>query len=214
MAALDRFYPGDQVVAGLFLVVAAVLVVSTVAVVAARAFRSRAALRHSLLLSALLCCLLSPLSAAAVLKFKIALIELPLFSPSATKAGVAMAASEPVAECPRERAESSGSTGAHDFVLPAEAPAIERSNGVPATVLAVTRASPIRSNTNEAQSEPQNAGLRRLASAATFVWAVGTILVLVGIVRCCLRLRRLRASLEPARDDFVSDARSLRWGGG
>jgi beta-lactamase regulating signal transducer with metallopeptidase domain len=206
MAALDRFYPGDQVVGGLVLVAAAVVVVSTVAVLAVRAFRSRAALRHSLLLSALLCCLLSPLSAAAVLKFKIALIELPLFSPTATKAGVATAASEPVAESPRARAESLASTGAHDLRPPAEDRANERSNELPAAVLAVTRASPNRSNTNEAQSEPQDAGLRRLASAATFVWAVGTILVLVGIVRCCLRLRRLRASLGPARDDFVSDA--------
>src|SRR5580658_6920281 len=163
MAALDRFYVGDQLVAGLFLVVAAVLVVSTVAVLAARAFRSRAALRHSLLLSALLCCLLSPLSAAAILKFKIALIELPVFSPTATKAGVATAASEPVAESPRARAESLASTGAHDLRPPAEDWANERSNELPAAVLAVTRASPIRSNTNEAQSEPQDAGLRRLA---------------------------------------------------
>src|SRR3984885_3450729 len=153
MAALDRFYVGDQLVAGLLLVVAAVLVVSTVAVLAVRAFGSRAALRHSLLLSALLCCLLSPLSAAAILKFKIALIELPVFSPTATKAGVATAASEPVAESPR--AESVASTGAHDLRPPAEDRANERSNErsneLPATVLAVTPASPIRSNTNEAQ---------------------------------------------------------------
>src|SRR5437899_1841722 len=60
MSGLIRFYPGDRSV-GLMLVVAVVVAVaSSVAWLISRRLAGNAALRHLVLFSALICCLVSP----------------------------------------------------------------------------------------------------------------------------------------------------------
>ena len=66
MSTLESWYPGNATIACLIVIVAAVTIVSTVAILAALPLKSRPALRHSLLLYALICCLLSPTAVIAV----------------------------------------------------------------------------------------------------------------------------------------------------
>ncbi len=64
MFPLERLYPGDQILACLLVVVLAVTLLSTVALVLSQGLKARAALRHCVLLSALIGDLATPILAA------------------------------------------------------------------------------------------------------------------------------------------------------
>src|SRR5271169_24415 len=95
MSTLESWYPGDATLAWLIVVAAAVTIVSTVAILAALTLKSRPALRHSLLLSALICCLLSPFFAVAVVRYRLVLFHLPLISPDASSAAIEVSRGAP-----------------------------------------------------------------------------------------------------------------------
>jgi beta-lactamase regulating signal transducer with metallopeptidase domain len=205
MSTLESWYPGDVFVTCLVLVAAAVVLVSTVAALAARAFKSRAALRHSLLLSALVCCLLSPCFAAAIVKCRLALFQLPLWPPGDATTAVEMRRSKPEIANNFRATPTSSDSEPRQLEPLADGRAIDKSNNLPAAAPADRASTTDVSDEIEAESRPTSSQLRRIVTFATLVWGVGTVLLLVGVARCCVRLRRLRASLQPARDDRLPD---------
>ncbi len=209
MSTLETWYPGDRIIACLLFVAAAVTIVSTVAILAALALQSRPALRHSLLLSALICCLLSPFIAAAVVKCRLVLFGLPLMSPDAASAAVEVA--RLAAETPNnsQATPSFARSGSRLRSTPLDNGASIEKSLKPrlesSAAVLTDRVSANDVSRDVAESRPQISRLRRLARAATLFWAAGTILVLAGIVRCCLLLRQLRASLRPVGDERVRE---------
>ncbi len=91
MSDFVNWYPGHHVARFVVIVAAAVAVVSVVALIVSWRLKRYPAVRHWVLLSALLCGLASPVFAAAFLRSEISLVTLPLLAALEMESAAGMA---------------------------------------------------------------------------------------------------------------------------
>ena len=205
MTALERWYPGDQIVAGLILVAAAVAVIATAALLAAWRLKAKPALRHAVLFSALLCALATPGLAAALVQFDVVLLSLPLLSTDTRDAAAAPV--QPVVAEFQDRGMEDAPWSADRFPGPSHfGDLADRPDGamqppMRESALATSAGSPEPADAiavaDMAKAAP-NIILRRVAAGAICIWISGTVLLLIGSARSYVRLHRLRRHLLPA----------------
>jgi beta-lactamase regulating signal transducer with metallopeptidase domain/uncharacterized GH25 family protein len=203
MPALESLYPGDPFTAWLILVTSAITIVSAIAVLASRCLRRRAALRHSVLLAALLCTLATPVLAAALIHSQFSLIGLPLFS---TPKAETLAAKTPQANsritaalpAPADSLRGGNVPTAKKSPGDAAAGQVEESEIGGFGALAARANPPVRDG---AQVASQPGDFRPVTAFVLVVWICGSLAILCDIARSYLRLRRLCRSLCSASDE-------------
>jgi beta-lactamase regulating signal transducer with metallopeptidase domain len=197
MSTLETWYPGDSIMACLIVVGAAVTVVSTVSLLLSRGLKSRSALRHLVLFSALICNLGSPLIAAAWIASGIAPFSLRLFS-----AGQSNASTEPLPAADLDLASASVEPiRALDAAQPPARSTTMRRTDESRLVRGASPARPSDLAMRQKNvGEPRPNWDRRMATFAALVWLVGTGVLLLGFATCCWRVRAIREAVRPAAD--------------
>jgi beta-lactamase regulating signal transducer with metallopeptidase domain len=210
MLTPQDWYSADRAVEFLVTVALGVLLLSTAAWVAAWRLPKQPAVRHLVLLSALLGCLGMPILAAVFVASGLRLISLPILpvGPVATDSSDAFAKPQHLTP-PRHLA---------DDLLPsladhqAETGTSPRARSDPA---GIDSRQAIAAIPSPAEPVPAVTGLghpraarhagwgflyRATATMLLMGWGCGSVLLLLKLTRSCLFLRRLRRSLTPLRD--------------
>ncbi len=201
MSSLERLYPGDQILACMLVVVLAVTLLSTVALVLSRGLKSRAALRHCVLLSALIGDLATPMLAALWFAAGFSMVSLGwLPSPRTeghTDTPVVVESSQVVA-----RVSDSSEPP------PAAQAAMSTDGRVSAQPEPGVRTSPVADQppTLPTSSEPRvlkPSSLNprvEIAISVVLVWVAGTLLLMLRVVRSYWGVRRIQRAVRPATD--------------
>ena len=205
MAALANLAPGPRGIEWIVVVIVAVTFVAAAAIAVSWSLKRRAAVRHSLLLSALMCILSSPVLAALFMRFGVSILSLHLFA-----AGDLQRTSNSTV--------SAASTAIHagDLGPPAAASEMERSsgdssdasNGSPrqaADFPPLTTAGSALGISYRLGRVFNNPAIRAMIGVAGLIWAGGVIAFMLGLARNLLWLRRLRGSLTPASARRLAD---------
>jgi beta-lactamase regulating signal transducer with metallopeptidase domain len=164
--------PGDRALDVWLVVALGVTVTSGAAWLISRRLAGRAALRHLVLSSALVCCLAVPAAACFCAATGLTLISLPLLCGAQARV---FSGTEPTE-----------TTLAWTGCAPPQPTAgpLSSSEVRPAGRLATPRAS-----------------LRKVVTGALFVWAAGAVSLLIRLARDCGRVVRLRRAARPVRDE-------------
>ena len=208
LSILNDWYPGDQALDFLLIVVLGVALLSTAAWAVARGLRREPAARHLVLVSALFCCLAMPPLAALVAASGRALVSIPLLraEPDLTDREPARGVTElaPVSwnrnpALDRARAAMAGEPVGSHRPAPGDRESSAPSRRPP------RRESACRSSTLRAvDAGGSAANVRSLTDAgAESVWSCGSAVFLIRFAVGCLRIRRIRHSSSLLRGDPV-----------
>ena len=205
MSSLIRIFPGDKEVDFLLAVALMVAVTSSVAWLSARRMAANAALRHLVLLAALICCLATP----AVVWFRdaagLTLVSIPIFAPGR----VAIAPGPAEIAIPLEATRSHPATdpprNAVELASPHSRTTADANSRVEATRPAVAGPDILDSPDPgfQRRDEPTANGslIRRILTGAMLLWVTGTVFLLGQLARRSMGVVRFRQSSAPARDE-------------
>jgi beta-lactamase regulating signal transducer with metallopeptidase domain len=199
MAILEHFYPGDSVVAGFLVVAVAVATVSAVALLVSYGFKSRAAMRHSVLFCALICILATPALAAALSASGLTSFGWPLYS-TENAATLAVSTGPSLAD----GLSNGPAVPPIPPTLPAGTATLPPDNGPGAKGESGSIMTAPAEVPAQATALPQNRR-RQLANCALLVWIVVAIALLLGFARSCVRIMRLRSALRPVLDERLPE---------
>src|SRR5580692_3115743 len=199
--SLERLYPGDQILACMLVVVLAVTLLSTVALVLSQGLKARAALRHCVLLSALIGDLATPILAALWFAAGCSTVSLG-WLPSARTGDRTIAPL--VAESAQVVAPARGSFEAAPAAQAAKSSTYRASAqaepGVQSSPV-VDQAPTLPASAEPREPKPFLSNPRiEIAISAILVWLVGTLLLVLGVVRSYWAVRRIRRAIRPATD--------------
>jgi beta-lactamase regulating signal transducer with metallopeptidase domain len=207
MPGLIRFYPGDSVAGFLMVVILAVALASSAGYLISRRLARKAALRHHVLLCALISCLASPVAAWLCTAAGLAVVSVPILGDQAAErpAVLTPVKSEPEVMPSRSKARLSPANAdsappqtraTTDPIRPVAAPrAISQAPewSTPAKARAMQSGRPV----------VQASTFRVLASGAMLVWVAGTLVMLLRLARNCARVVLLRRRSSPLDDARV-----------
>ena len=205
MSTLIRCYPGDRGLDFLLAVALVVALASSAAWLLSRRLAGKAALRHLVLFSALVCCLASAPAAWFCAATGLTLVSIPLLRGEQDRmaSGVTPVETDPVRMPPRQ---------------PTDPPPVAAGRPLPHTNTTTDEgadvAVPPAANESPATSMPSAPDVQRtgspagtpvsfrgIATGAMFVWAAGASLMLARLARNCGRVVRLRRSSRPLQDE-------------
>jgi len=211
MAVFIDWYPGDHLVELMLNMVVAVAIISMLGIGLTKCMKRHPATRHSILLSALICVLATPLFTATLGTWQVSFFEVPLFDhPEIVDAPAAMDASifhpEIVAPFPQ--------------LKPPYEPEVYQSPPEPPLSFPEENVSvaPGRQPKTLAVSAPQqiqiktlwNTRVRHSATAIALVWSAGSLVLLLWLARSWYRLigvyRSLQYQTESGLHDALNDA--------
>ena len=214
MTVLSRFVPGDAVL-GVFAVVAiGVTLLSAGGWAASGRPTARSSMRHLIGVSALICCLASPVLAWVGAAMGVTILSFPVLPTVPAEAPPdlypnRLIANEPpvdrrpaVADEPdpaSPRADPIPSEDAPAASIPVEINAPDSDEGL--EPIAPRIVPPSTSNTPPSE-RPDGLGLRRrVVAMALLAWAIGASVMLAGLAVSVGRVVRLRRSSRPVRDE-------------
>ena len=209
MSDLLNWYPGDRVVEFVLVVSIAVTIVSVAALIASLGFGRHPAIRHCMLLSALLIALASPLLTGAFIASGIAFVTLPLLSADDAKptaeAGATTPAIVTVADKTDKRFRALVSAQENETPERAKERAVTGAVGNTDTTARAGLAHDDRivgrHNRQSGDAAMRIGVFQRVATSVLFVWVVGCGVLLYRIARDWLKLIPLYRSLRPFSDE-------------
>jgi beta-lactamase regulating signal transducer with metallopeptidase domain len=205
MSPLIRCYPGDRILDVLLAVTLVVALASSAAWLLSRRLAGKAALRHLVLFSGLVCCLASPSAAWFCAATGLTLVSVPILRGEQGRmaSGVRQVEADAVRMPPRQP---------DDPPPVAAGPALAPTNTT--TDRGADVAIPPAANESPATSMPSAPDVQRtgspagtrvsfrgIATGAMFVWAAGALLMLARLARDCGRVVQLRRSARPLQDE-------------
>lgn len=207
MSSLIRCYPGDRGLDFLLVVTLGVALASSAAWLISRRLAGKAALRHLVLFSALICCLASPAVAWFCAAAGLTLVSIPILRGEQGRmaSGVTQIETDPVGMPPRRSTDPPPVAGG--LPLPHTNTTIDQSADV--AVAPAANQSPATS-TPSAPDVQRAGGLagtlvsfRGIATGAMFVWAAGALLMLARLARNCGRVVQLRRTSRPVQNECL-----------
>ena len=208
MSALANWYPGHWVLDFCVIVAATVILVTATAWRVSWFLKRHPAIRHWVLLSALVASLASPILAFAFVVSGRSFINVPLLI--AEDPSVSSPAMREEMETPRDMSPSRGkiyvpSEPAHPIAPESVVPA---DRAAPAATEQLLPNRPVVEEPKPAAVDPvigRADPFRSVAVAVLLTWTCGTVIVIFGVMRSWRFLQRLRRSVQP-----ISDASQLR----
>jgi beta-lactamase regulating signal transducer with metallopeptidase domain len=207
MSALANWYPGHSVLDFCVIAAATVILVTATAWMVSLFLKRHPAIRHWVLLSALVASLASPFLALGFIASGRSFINLPLLIAEDT----ALAPELPDEVNPSRNMQAEHG---HARFLDEPAPSV-----VPETFLPTHRTGPAKAEAvrdNVALAEPNSPTVdpatgstypfRSALVAVLLIWLCGTLVVILGLFRGVLFLRRLRRSVRPITDAELGNA--------
>lgn len=225
MSSLIRYYPGDWNLELLLAVTLVVSLASTVAWLISRRLHGKAALRHLILYSALICCLGAPAAAWFCWATDLTLVSIPVFRPEAPAWSPAAESSASPLFMPPPTALTCppGETGppmpeSRTFTCMPTSAAIKPSANIAVRPPADPSGATLRPSSLQMQCEAQVAvssavippteahpRFRQAIAAAVLLWAAGVLLKVANVLRSCGRVILLRCTSSPlASDHFLT----------
>jgi beta-lactamase regulating signal transducer with metallopeptidase domain len=207
MATLNQYYPGDQVLNVVLAATLAVVLVSSTAWLLSRRLSGKAALRHLVLFSALICCLAAPVLAWFCAAAGVTLVSISI--PDTQQAGMTATVNPievnrawtppPKANDPRPTAAESPSPQAN------ATPGQNAKSVVPfKSAERSAKSSPDQPNVRRTDSRPATMlTIREIATAAIFIWVAGALLMLARLATNCVRVVQLRRSSRPPQHEHL-----------
>ena len=198
MIPLIRFYPGNRGVEFLLVVALGVALASSAAWFLSRRLAGKAALRHLVLFSALVCCLALPVLTWLFAAAGLNVVSIPILRGESGRSASAVPNVESGTADLRPRQPDSlpAATG-----LPAPkaiTPTTKTTDPVVAVAPAENKVPPVLRTEDPEESL---ASFRGIIAAAILIWAAGALLISVRLVRDCVRVVLLRRSSRPLRNE-------------
>jgi beta-lactamase regulating signal transducer with metallopeptidase domain len=205
MSSLIRWYPGDWNLDFVLVVAIGVALGSSAAWLISRRLTGNAALRHFVLLSALLCCLAFPVAAWFCHAAGLTLVSVPLIHNEHVASGseITRIENDPAGMLSRPSPDALPAAPR----LPAPRTAVTTDGSariveVPVADRLPESGTPPEPNVQQSATPPETVPtFRGIATGALFVWFAGTVLMLARFARNCARVVRLRRSALPAQSE-------------
>lgn len=208
MSTLMRCYPADRGLDFLLVVILGVALASSTAWLIAPRLAGKAALRHHVLFSALICCLAFPALALFCAATGLTLVSFPILRGEQERmpSGVTQIDTDLAGMPPRQSTDPP--PAAAELPLP-NASTSPHSNTTMDPSRALPAANQIPALSTPSQSDVPHTGspaatlvsFRGIATGALFVWAAGALLMLVRLARSCGRVVLLRRSARALQNE-------------
>ena len=212
MSLLIDWHVADRIFDFSLIVALGVTLLSGAAWTVSWLLRRKPAIRHLVLLSALICCLGIPVLAAVCIASGLTLISIPLLPASAERDVVRIQSDSARGDLFGRRLQSqsfgfAGSESDQKAIGPGEVATTDRTVPKPAKPFVKNPAQTQTSVEPERQQAGDRAGspapYRVAATLLLMLWGCGSLRLLLRLSRSCLELRRLCRSSNPLRDDSL-----------
>jgi beta-lactamase regulating signal transducer with metallopeptidase domain len=204
MSSLIRCYPGDRCFDLMLVVTLVAALASSAAWLFSRRLAGKAALRHLVLYSALVCCLASPAVTWFCSAAGLTLVSVPILCGEQGRmvAGAKQDKTDFVCTPPQH------STDAPPVVAEPLLPHTDTTDNQSRNTAAAPEANQIAATSMPSAPEVRRAdssaetlvSFRGIATGVMFVWAAGALLMLARLARNCRRVVQLRRSSRPLRN--------------
>ena len=207
MSTLIRCYPGDRGLDFLLVVTLGVALASSAAWLISRRLAGKAALRHLVLFTALICCLASPAVAWFCAAAGLTLVSIPILGEEQRSMSAELTQIEAglVWTTPQQSTDPPPVAAAlplpHTNTTTDQSANVAAARGAEQSPAASMPSVPDVSRTGS-PAEPL-ISFRGIAAVAMVVWAAGTLLMLARFARNCGRIVRLRRSSRPVQNESL-----------
>ncbi len=207
MSSLIRFDPGDRILELVLVVTVVVVLASSVAGLISRRLAGNAALRHLVLFSALIGCLVSPALAWFCTAAGLTLVSIPIPGTDRVQIAPEVARMEIDPELTPRQPSTNLPPDATNQPSPHQSTTTDPISKVDAARAATPgsdRFMPPELDAQRRDKPTETArSIRGIATGVLFVWGAGTLFMLGRLARNCERVVRLRHASTPLQNERV-----------